>query len=119
MEKRITLFLLTAATMIGIGAAQALKLSDYVVTTDSAEYVSIYSPSRYGTCISMPFDSPLGGRVIPQGTGICLRKSYPLPLSRGDEIALNNVKFHRGRVSKNNLSTLISEDAPSGAYGKG
>jgi len=106
MKKRITLFLLTAATMIGIGAAQALQLSDYVVTTDTAEYVSIYSPSRYGTWISIPFDSPLWGLDIPQGTGICLRKSYPLPLSRGDEMALNNVKFHRKGYPKTTFRLL-------------
>ena len=77
MKKRFSLFLLTV-TMIGIGTAQAQKLSDYVVTTDTAEYVSIYSPSRYTTFITMPFDFPLGGRVIPQGTSIYPRKSYIL-----------------------------------------
>ena len=68
--------MLTAAMLTGIGTAQAQKLSDYVATTDTAEFVSIYSPSRYTTYITMPFDFPLGGRVIPQGTGIYLRKSY-------------------------------------------
>ena len=77
MKKRFSLSLLTV-TMIGIGTAQAQKLSDYVVTTDTAEYVSIYSPSRYTTFITMPFDFPLGGRVIPQGTSIYPRKSYIL-----------------------------------------
>ena len=68
MKKRLSLFMLTAAMLTGIGTAQAQKLSDYVATTDTAEFVSIYSPSRYATSITMPFDFPLGGRVIPQGT---------------------------------------------------